>query len=83
MAEAIEKYDTLAKATSDTIWDWDIISNRILYNDGITQMFGYKASDVEDVVDWWNSKLHPEDYQRITNALKKCLKKDEEVSMEL
>ena len=75
MAEAIEKYDTLAKATSDTIWDWDIINNRTLYNDGITQMFGYKASDVEDVVDWWNSKLHPEDYQRITNALKEVFEK--------
>lgn len=66
---AIERYDILADATSDTIWDWDIVNNKMLYNDGITKMFGYKGSDVENVVDWWNEKLHPEDFNKVTELL--------------
>ncbi len=69
MAEAVERYDILADATSDTIWDWNIINNTILYNDGITKMFGYNTSEVENVVDWWNEKLHADDFQKITDSL--------------
>ena len=66
---AIERYDILARATSDTIWDWDIVNSKMLYNDGMYKMFGYDASEVENVVDWWNEKLHPEDFKKVTELL--------------
>lgn len=66
---AIERYDILANATSDTIWDWDIVNNTMLYNDGIDKTFGYQASEVENVVDWWNEKLHPDDFKKVTETL--------------
>ena len=67
--KAVERYDILARATSDTIWDWDIVNNTMLYNDGITQMFGYNAAEVENVVDWWNEKLHPDDFKKVTEMI--------------
>jgi two-component system sensor histidine kinase UhpB len=66
---AIERYDILAQATSDTIWDWDIINNTMLYNEGMYKMFGYDASQVENVVDWWHNKIHPEDFKKVTELL--------------
>jgi PAS domain S-box-containing protein len=69
MREAIDRYDILAQATSDTIWDWDIVNNTMLYNDGITKMFGYNESDVKNVVEWWNEKLHTDDFQKVTELL--------------
>lgn len=33
--EAKERYDIVAKATSDTIWDWDIKNNEFSFNKGI------------------------------------------------
>lgn len=66
---AIERYDILSNATSDTIWDWDIVNNTMLYNDGIIKTFGYQASEVENVVDWWNEKLYPDDFKKVTEAL--------------
>ncbi len=59
--KALERYEILAKATSDTIWDWDIPKKRILYNDGINTMFGYEKSNVTDAVDWWKGNIHPDD----------------------
>ncbi|MGZ8518328.1 MAG: PAS domain S-box protein, partial [Chitinophagaceae bacterium] len=69
MKTAIERYDILARATSDTIWDWDMVSNNILYNEGITQMFGYQSSEVENIVDWWIEKLHPDDVKKLVELL--------------
>ena len=66
---AVERYDILANATSDTIWDWDIVNNTMLYNEGIDKTFGYQASEVENVVDWWNEKLHPDDFKKVTETL--------------
>ena len=61
--KAIERYEMLSKATSDTIWDWDITSNKMQYNSGITNMFGYTETQVNDVINWWKENIHPDDLQ--------------------
>jgi PAS domain S-box-containing protein len=69
LLQTVERYDILAKATSDTIWDWDIVNNTMLYNDVITKMFGYPANATGRNIDWWESKIHPEDLDRVTTAV--------------
>lgn len=59
--ESNKRYDIVAKATSDTIWDWKIQENRILWNKGIEGIFGYKQDQVGNNSDWWFDKIHPED----------------------
>lgn len=69
MKNAIDRYNILAHATSDTIWDWDIANDRMIYNDGISEMFGYGISEVEDIVDWWKDKLHSDDFKKVQDSL--------------
>ncbi len=71
---AIERYDILSNATSDTIWDWDILNNTMLYNDGIIKTFGYRAVEVENVVDWWNEKLFPDDFKKVKEVIEEVFK---------
>jgi PAS domain S-box-containing protein len=71
----IKRYDILARATSDTIWDWDIVTNKITYNNGIYNMFGYRASKVENAVHWRNEKLHPDDIEKVNSYLEDIFKK--------
>lgn len=59
--ESNEKYNIVAKATSDTIWDWKIQDNSISWNKGIESVFGYSPEDVGKNSDWWFDKIHPED----------------------
>lgn len=56
-----EQYDIVAKATSDTIWDWDIESGKFIFNKGIQGIFGYNQKDVGETIDWWFEKIHHED----------------------
>lgn len=59
--ESNEKYDIVAKATSDTIWDWKIQEDYMIWNKGIETVFGYKNEEVGLTSSWWFDKIHPED----------------------
>ncbi|MFV5691832.1 PAS domain S-box protein [Flavobacterium sp. LT1R49] len=59
--ESNEKYDIVAKATSDTIWDWKIQEDNLSWNKGIESVFGYKEDQVGENSTWWFDKIHPED----------------------
>ncbi|SDJ67816.1 PAS domain S-box-containing protein [Flavobacterium noncentrifugens] len=56
-----ERYDIVAKATSDTIWDWQILNDDFIWNKGIQGVFGYKKEDVGETSKWWFDRIHPED----------------------
>lgn len=56
-----ERYDIVSKATSDTIWDWDLNTGGFVWNKGIFGVFGYKKDQVGDNFQWWFDKIHPED----------------------
>ncbi|RYZ79120.1 MAG: PAS domain S-box protein, partial [Proteobacteria bacterium] len=58
---AKERYDIVAKATSDTIWDWNIIDDTFEWNKGIQGVFGYKRAEVGNTSRWWFDRIHPED----------------------
>ncbi len=58
---AKERYDIVAKATSDTIWDWNILEDKFEWNKGIQGVFGYKKEDIGTSSKWWFDRIHPED----------------------
>lgn len=59
--ESNEKYDIVAKATSDTIWDWKIQKDKLFWNKGIKSIFGYDQDQVGESSKWWFDNIHPED----------------------
>ena len=74
--KALERYDILSKATSDTIWDWDIINDKMTYNDVINNMFGYSNNQVKNVMEWWTDNIHPEDWQKVSSSLDEVFTKE-------
>ena len=59
--ESNQKYDIVAKATSDTIWDWKIQEDKLNWSKGIKAVFGYEEEQVGDNSSWWFGNIHPED----------------------
>ncbi len=64
-----ERYDVVAKATSDTIWDWDLINDKTQYNEGINKMFGYNLVEIPNIGGWWDEKLHPGDAPEVARVV--------------
>jgi len=74
VVENFERYNTLIKATSDTIWDWDLRTNEILWNEGICSIFGYEAAAVQNTIEWHNQNIHPDDRERILQTIDQCMR---------
>jgi two-component system sensor histidine kinase UhpB len=58
-----ERYRIVAKATNDAIWDLDVKSSQILWNEGLRAIFGHPFQTT--TLDWWKEQLHPDDYNRV------------------
>ncbi len=64
-----ELYEIASKATNDTIWDWNIKTNGFIWNEGIEFSFGHKKESIENNLQWWFNKIHPEDSLKISVKL--------------
>lgn len=69
-----ERYDLVAKATHDTIWDWDLQSN-IVYRtySSFNQLFGYRKTDLKKNRQLWLECLHPSDKKKVLDKLNEVL----------
>src|SRR4051812_35832518 len=66
----------IARATNDVLWDWNIVGNRLWWNDAITTIFGYPLTEVAPDISWWQDRIHPEDRARVSTAVEAALRGD-------
>lgn len=67
LTKALERYEIVSLATNDVIWDWDLNTNKVIWNANIKALFGYEEVDAD--VSWWRSKVHPDDYAKAVFTL--------------
>jgi PAS domain S-box-containing protein len=68
-----ERFRLVSKATNDVIWDWDLINDQIWWNDGMRVLFGYKPEELEPGPESWQSRLHPDDAERVLSNIHKLI----------
>ncbi|WP_259643429.1 PAS domain-containing protein, partial [Pseudomonas syringae] len=67
--EAQERYRLAAKATNDSIWDWDFATNLVLWNDALEEAYGHPLATLDNSGDWWIGQIHPDDRTRVYNSI--------------
>ena len=68
LRESEERFQLVARATNDAIWDWDIATNAVWWNESI-QIFGYSRDEVGKDSYWWQEHIHPEDKHRVVSGV--------------
>ncbi|MEO7600192.1 MAG: ATP-binding protein [Opitutus sp.] len=66
------RFESVARAVSDVIWDWDLARNTVWWSEGFLTAFGYDYR-IADRVSSWESHLHPEDSARVTAAVRAAI----------
>lgn len=57
-----ERFNLVAKATNDAIWDWNLITNDVVRTGaGLETLFGYNSAEASADNDFWRARVHPED----------------------
>lgn len=69
--ETNRRFEFVAQATSDIIWDWDIKNGSVFFSENYRKIFGWELPDDHTVnLDFVLSKCHPEDLDRMNPRLK-------------
>lgn len=69
LRESEERYRTISAATSDAVWDLDLVTNEVFWNESFSNLFGYRSDEMGPLLDWWEGQLHPDDRSRVMASL--------------
>jgi PAS domain S-box-containing protein len=69
LRESQERFQFVARATNDAVWDSDLVSEALWWNEGIQTLFGYTPEEVGPDVSWWYEQIHPEDRDRVVSDI--------------
>jgi PAS domain S-box-containing protein len=64
-----ERYEFIKNAANEAIWDYDLVKKVIIRSNGYKVLFGYDADRAHSNLDFWESKLHPQDRERVKREL--------------
>ncbi|MDF3819574.1 PAS domain S-box protein [Leptospira sp. 96542] len=70
LIKANERYAYVTRATSDAIWDFDIVNQKLYWGEGFKKLFGLETENVDKNYIQWISLIHPEDVYRVLNKFK-------------
>jgi PAS domain S-box-containing protein len=67
-----ERFRLLARATSDAIWDWDLVTDSIWRNEAFAHLFGIDPREDASLAPW-RERVHPEDLPRVEETVRRSL----------
>ncbi len=68
-----ERWQLVLKANNDAIWDANLSAGEVFRSPRWKEMLGYEESEIGTRIDEWKSRIHPEDLERVTTAIKQHL----------
>lgn len=72
LQESLQRFDIVSKATSDAIWDWNILTGEMIWNQGIKGIFGHRQTSYTEK--WWREQVHPDDLERVLGKFELLIK---------
>ena len=68
-----ERFELAARAASDAVWDWNLVTNEIWWGDGFQTLFGEAPEDLEPTIISWTNRIHPDDQERAVAGIHKVI----------
>jgi len=69
VAQLTERLKLAVEGAGIGVWDWDMTTDQVEYNEQWASMLGYALDDIEPHLSAWESRTHPNDAERIKTAL--------------
>lgn len=76
LKRALDRYDMVTLATRNVIWDLDLRTNKVLWNNNLFTLFGYKDSSTG--TDWWKDHVHPDDADMVIKSVEEAMNRRKE-----
>lgn len=67
------RWQAVLNATNQGVWDWNTQTNQVFLSSVWKSMLGYAAHDIGNQLSEWDSRLHPEDRDKVYANLQQHL----------
>ena len=64
-----ERLQNFFEATTDGIWDWNMVTGKVFFSPRWLESLGYKQGELEPHIDSWKKLVHPKDLPKLMEAL--------------
>lgn len=64
-----DRFRVAMQGANEGIWDWDLRTNDVYFSERWKSMIGYADHEILDSYSEWESRLHPEDRERVSSTL--------------
>jgi PAS domain S-box-containing protein len=73
LRQSHERFQLANRATYDTVWDWDLRTNALWWNENFQTLFGYGVEEIEPGIESWTNRIHPEDLERVRTDIHEAI----------
>lgn len=65
LSESEERFRQITNATSDAVWDWNLVNGKIWWSDTFYSLFGFERTQETENVNFWLQHVHPKDKEKV------------------
>lgn len=78
LVDSEERYRLAARATTDAIWDLDLVTCAMVWGEALETLFGYTPDNRTTSMEWWRRRIHPQDRARVARNFENFIASDQE-----
>ncbi len=76
------RYEAAINASSQLLYDWDTLTNKVTYGGDLERILGYSENEIQDDLNHWLELIHPEDIEQFQDELDRVVNKKEPFNLE-
>ncbi len=77
LARERQRFEAAANNVSDVVWEWNPEEKTLWWGEGIENVMGYNKRDYENKLNFWQSKIHEDDRERVEGSMIKAENSDD------
>ncbi|WP_395457312.1 EAL domain-containing protein [Acidovorax delafieldii] len=67
--ESEERFHLVSRATADAVWDWNLHTDAMWWNEGMQTLFGVPLDQLPPDSTSWTLRLHPDDSEEVLEGI--------------
>ncbi len=71
--EMNERFSIVSKATHDVVWDWNLVTNVIWWNENFYTLFGYDKDETSHTIESWEKGIDENDKKRVIKKIRESI----------
>ena len=73
LAQSEERFRIVTQATTDVVWDWNVATDQIWWNDGLKSAFGYDPATLFPDSTLATDAIHADDRERVSAGIQAAI----------